>query len=88
MFPFHSVTPFLGKSQEFSLVWAREPPTAGVGSMGDEKMGGKCMRRRSTCGNLSPVFCLVFLQLEFTAQLSTGEQMGMFRVRLYSDDSA
>lgn len=55
--------------------------------MGDEKMGGKCMRSRSTCGSLSLVFCLVFLQLVFTLQLSASEQMGMFIVRVYSDSA-
>lgn len=55
--------------------------------MGDDKMGGKCVRRRSTCGSLSPVFCLVFPQLVFNSQLSTSEQMGMFIVRVYSDSA-
>lgn len=50
-------------------------------------MGGKCMGRRSTCGNLSLFCCLVFLQLEFTLQLSTSEQMGMFIVRVYNDSA-
>ena len=32
MFPFHSVSPYLGKSCQFSPAWTREPPRVGVGS--------------------------------------------------------
>lgn len=82
---------------QYPLIWAsntsfllpgpRSPQGQERVHMGDVKVGGKCVRRRSTCGNLSPIFCLVFLQLEFTLQLSTSKQMGMFIVRVYSDSA-
>jgi len=54
-----------------------------VGS-GRIKMGGKYLGIKITSGNPSLLFCVVFLQLVFTSQLPTREQMGMLIVRLYS----
>lgn len=41
MFPFCSVSPYLGKSHQFSPGWAREPPRVGVGSHGRCEDGWK-----------------------------------------------